>query len=42
MTDEQKKLTRLYDLKNRAIKEHRKDDEAALAWAIFMLEQIVK
>ena len=38
MTDDQKKLTTLYDLRNRAIKEHRKQDEAALNWAIHIIE----
>lgn len=38
MTDEQKKLTRLYDLRNRAIRERKKDDEATLNWAIHLIE----
>lgn len=39
---EEKKIEKLYELLERAEKEHDTETEAALRWAIFQLEEVEK
>lgn len=38
MTEDQKKMIRLYDLRNRAVKEHKRQDQEVLDWVIARME----